>query len=312
MSTFSGYALRFISGKYQGGEFPLPSAGQVVIGRGSDLDMVLVEDMVSRRHAMLESQGGDVLIQDMGSTNGTFVNGEKIKRAKLAEGDRVLIGTSILKLVVADPAIVQSSQGYNKDQLNAMLQAQSENSGASTDTMSGNIADIPLPDLLQMFGTNRKTGVLSVRNDEGDSGRIYLRDGRIFYALLNNDDELGPTKALFRMVAWQDGEFRLGPPSEDEFMMELDQPTEALIMEALRHLDELRQLESKLPEPEDMLTVPRPLEAPLVDLDRLQLEIFQLCLNLGFFQSVLDQSPYPDLQTATVVAALLERGYVRV
>ena len=36
-------ALRFISGKYQGGEFPLPESGEIVIGRSSELDMVLVE-----------------------------------------------------------------------------------------------------------------------------------------------------------------------------------------------------------------------------------------------------------------------------
>ena len=42
-----GYALRFISGKYQGGEFPLPVNREIVVGRSSELDMVLVEDMVS-------------------------------------------------------------------------------------------------------------------------------------------------------------------------------------------------------------------------------------------------------------------------
>src|SRR6185436_5125887 len=77
-------ALRFISGKYQGGEFPLGTQHEIVVGRSSELDMVLIEDL--------------------GSTNGTFVNGEKIKRATLKEGDRVLIGTSILKVVSTDPS----------------------------------------------------------------------------------------------------------------------------------------------------------------------------------------------------------------
>ena len=51
------YALRFISGKYQGGEFPLPANSEVVVGRASDLDMVLVEDMVSRRHSKITVNG---------------------------------------------------------------------------------------------------------------------------------------------------------------------------------------------------------------------------------------------------------------
>ena len=55
-----GYALRFISGKYQGGEFPLPINREIVVGRSSELDMVLVEDMVSRRHAKIIVSDGDI------------------------------------------------------------------------------------------------------------------------------------------------------------------------------------------------------------------------------------------------------------
>src|SRR6476660_8010670 len=104
------WALRFISGKYQGGEFPLRMDREIVIGRSSDLDMVLVEDMVSRKHAKIATTGGQIVIQDMGSTNGTFVNGEKVKKARLKEGDRILIGTSIIKLVAVDTSQVVSEE----------------------------------------------------------------------------------------------------------------------------------------------------------------------------------------------------------
>ena len=60
------YALRFISGKYQGGEFPLRMNREIIIGRSSDLDMVLVEDMVSRKHAKIETFANVITIQDMG------------------------------------------------------------------------------------------------------------------------------------------------------------------------------------------------------------------------------------------------------
>ena len=59
------YALKFISGKYQGGEFPLKPEKQVIIGRSSDLDMVLVEDMVSRKHAKITCASGKILIEDL-------------------------------------------------------------------------------------------------------------------------------------------------------------------------------------------------------------------------------------------------------
>ena len=56
--TDRAYALRFISGKYQGGEFPLIDSGELVIGRASDLDLVLIEDMVSRKHAKISVHDG--------------------------------------------------------------------------------------------------------------------------------------------------------------------------------------------------------------------------------------------------------------
>src|SRR5450755_1457684 len=86
-----GLALRFISEKYQGGEVPL-NRKELVVGRSSDLDLVLIEDMVSRRHARFLVDGTAVTLQDLGSTNGTFVNGEKVKQSRLSPGDRILIG----------------------------------------------------------------------------------------------------------------------------------------------------------------------------------------------------------------------------
>src|SRR5579883_2009968 len=120
------YALRFISGKYQGGEFPLRMDREIIIGRSSDLDMVLVEDMVSRKHAKIATTSGQVLIQDLGSTNGTFVNGEKIKKVRLKEGDRILIGTSIIKLVAVEGSapVEAMSEGEARDKLAAKADSQ--------------------------------------------------------------------------------------------------------------------------------------------------------------------------------------------
>ena len=309
--TSSGFALRFISGKYQGGEYPLPAEREIVIGRGGELDIVLVEDMVSRKHAKITTQQGKIVIQDLGSTNGTFVNGEKIKRARLKEGDRVLIGTSILKLIAAaDAKLDLSKSGATKEELNNALAELSKRQADKATTMSGTLSEVPLPDLLQLFSTNKKTGVLAVEKED-DKGRIFFKNGRITYAILNDNDDLGPLKALNRMVAWNDGEFRLGAPSDEEFMLELEEPTDQLVMDAVRMLDEYRRIADSLPELEDMLQVPKPLTPPLADLQREELEVFQLAMNLGFFQAVLDKSPFLDLKTAEIVKALMEREYLR-
>src|SRR5580658_2992101 len=172
------YVLRFISGKYQGGEFPIVPDRQIVVGRSSELDMVLVEDMVSRKHARITMQADQIWIEDLGSTNGTFVNGEKIKRAHLKEGDRVLIGTSILKVIAGDAP--REGMDAKRELENVAQQRRT----SQQRTMSGSIEEVPLPDLLQLFGTSKKSGVLVVRTDD-DVGRIYLKKGVVAYALIN-------------------------------------------------------------------------------------------------------------------------------
>ena len=100
------YVLRFISGKYQGGEFPIVNDKPIIVGRSSDLDMVLVEDMVSRKHARITMQQDQIWIEDLGSTNGSFVNDRRVESVALGEGDRIRIGTTtlIVEAIVAPDA----------------------------------------------------------------------------------------------------------------------------------------------------------------------------------------------------------------
>lgn len=197
------YALRFISGKYQGGEFPLHKGREIVIGRSSELEMVLIEDMVSRRHAAITVNGDELTIADVGSTNGTFVNGEKVKRARLKEGDRILIGTSIMKVVTVDPAGTNMTEAEARVQLKKRGQQQMQKTSASTRAMTGNIEEIPLPDLLQLFSTSKRTGVLTVSGPNGSTGQIYLRKGQLYYATIDDSYEMKPDKAAYRILTWE-------------------------------------------------------------------------------------------------------------
>lgn len=65
---------------------------QVSIGRGPDNDIVLDHVSMSGSHAMIHNVGGTFQVQDLGSTNGTFVNGAAISEAVLANGYRVQFG----------------------------------------------------------------------------------------------------------------------------------------------------------------------------------------------------------------------------
>jgi hypothetical protein len=302
-----GYALRFISGKYQGGEFPLTADGEIVIGRSSDLDMVLVEDMVSRKHAKISCSNGKITIEDLRSTNGTFVNGEKVEQGRLKEGDRILIGTSILKLVRTLGVQNRVDSRQINQELEAMASAKARSSGGS---MSGQIEEVPIPDLLQLFSTSKKNGVLTVTTPEHE-GRIYLRQGRIYYALIDGDPSLGPRKSFFRIIGWDSGAFELGPPDEAEFSVELDESTEALLMEGLRQLDELRKIEGELPPRQEKLALAVPLQAQLRELTPAQLDVLQAAINAPSVGAVLDRSPMTDRDAVEALLHLIKNDYLR-
>jgi hypothetical protein len=67
------------------------------IGRAPGCDVTLTDPAVSRRHARILRRDDAWLIQDLGSTNGTFVNDEPVTERALEDGDRITIGTSILE-----------------------------------------------------------------------------------------------------------------------------------------------------------------------------------------------------------------------
>ncbi len=74
--------------------------GSLGIGRGDDSDLQLLDDHVSRRHARLEVQHGVVWLRDLGSSNGSFVNGERIRGAcRLFHGDEIRFDAIAFQLV---------------------------------------------------------------------------------------------------------------------------------------------------------------------------------------------------------------------
>lgn len=69
------------------------------IGRDTGNDLVLESDLVSRRHAVLRIEGSVVVLEDLDSTNGTWVNGARVRRRVLANHDEVELGECVLRLV---------------------------------------------------------------------------------------------------------------------------------------------------------------------------------------------------------------------
>jgi hypothetical protein len=68
------------------------------IGRGPECELVLRDSRVSRRHARLSARNGVLVLTDLGSTNGTRVNGHRVTEVVLGAGDRILVGETVLTI----------------------------------------------------------------------------------------------------------------------------------------------------------------------------------------------------------------------
>jgi pSer/pThr/pTyr-binding forkhead associated (FHA) protein len=306
------YALRFVSGKYQGGEFPLSDGEEVVVGRSSDLDMVLVEEMVSRKHAVFRLSAGVLTVQDQGSTNGTFVNGERIEKATLNEGDRVLIGTSILRVVGSDATSpVEGRRALLDNATQKAVRPRTNEPPASQEPprMSGSLEEIPLPDLMQLFSTSKKSGVLVLRSSES-TARLYLDLGRIRHAEINTSPNLTPVKAVYRLLGFTRGQFALDPPDDRKFEQPLDLGATEVLMEGFRQLDELGTLKERMPSHDAVLSLPKDLPGRLRDLPPEDLDWLEIAFKGRTFGGALDVASGSDLETARGLLGLMERGWL--
>jgi diguanylate cyclase (GGDEF)-like protein len=85
------------------GEMYKIESEETIIGRGQRAAIRLFDDGISREHAKITVEGSRIILADLGSTNGTYCNGLKVDRKELADGDKILVGsTTILKFTYHD------------------------------------------------------------------------------------------------------------------------------------------------------------------------------------------------------------------
>ena len=99
--AFAGRPRLLVSGPEPGSDAHLQRTYELtspvtMLGRGTDCDLRLVDPGVSRHHAELRVEGDEVVLVDLGSTNGTFVNSEPVRRIALTDGTRVTLGRTTL------------------------------------------------------------------------------------------------------------------------------------------------------------------------------------------------------------------------
>lgn len=93
------FSLAVIAGAQAGSVFQITKP-RIFLGRGSAMDVQVKDSEVSRRHAMIEIRGDGAALVDLGATNGTFVEGERIDRAEIDNQSEFTLGSTTMMLIV--------------------------------------------------------------------------------------------------------------------------------------------------------------------------------------------------------------------
>src|SRR5687768_18528433 len=102
--------LRILAGPYKGRVFNFTQPDTFLIGRTDDSHLCLTEDkFFSRHHCLLEVTPPRCFLRDLGSTNGTFVNGQRVTEANLKSGDQIQGGETVLLVEVSADEIGRAS-----------------------------------------------------------------------------------------------------------------------------------------------------------------------------------------------------------
>ncbi len=89
------FRLRTIEGMPPDGVYSIVEKSR--IGRSEECEILLADPSVSRAHAIVEVDSGEPMVRDLGSTNGTFVNGRRVERESLRNGDELLFGKTRMR-----------------------------------------------------------------------------------------------------------------------------------------------------------------------------------------------------------------------
>lgn len=303
------YALQFIAGKYEGGSFVVPDDKEMFIGRATDVEVVLIEDMVSRRHARLDSRHGKLTLTDLGSTNGTFVNGERIEACELEMQDRVLVGTSMLRVVGAADVAGQTVEVNLRathvadPAADAAPAPQPVDPGPPT---RGELTEGALPTLLRDYADAEKDGALVLTLGD-DQVTLALQNGALVHASLASDPQVTPLNALRHVLAWPEGEFAL-QPAEGGVPQSFSEATQSLLAEAERQNADSRRRYNDVWRDAPNIALQRPMRTPLRALQPERLDALQLALEWHTIEAVLEHAHHDDYALLQHLGALVEAG----
>lgn len=190
----------------------------LVVGRTQECDLTVPSSQVSRQHAEFRWAEGKPILVDLGSQNGTLVNGRPIHGEHVLEDeDEIEFGPFMCTFRREGGA--GGGDADTNDMTQPML----------SDAMAGRLDQMKLSDLLQTLHLNEKTGTLEVFGSDGE-GQVVLQNGTPVYA--ESGGQEGPA-AVFALLGFSSGQFSFSGDLP-EVGRNITQSMDALLGEAER------------------------------------------------------------------------------
>jgi hypothetical protein len=278
---------------------------RVSIGRHESNEIRLLSRAVSNFHAEILKEDGALVIRDLGSTNGTRVNGERVERSRVSPGDSIRIGNHVLSLQLrpaggaADSPASVGVDSFGPGSFGKILPAKAR----SVDE-SGTI-DMSLPDLLRRLAA-RPGAHRALLEREGRRAQAFFNGQRLFH--VEYEGTVGE-KALYRLFGWHQGSYEIQTLEDAASLpVSICLPLDALIVEGMDHAQELGKLVAGLPPLATPLRLKEDCPLPLTAHSPAEVEIFQAIIRHETIEKVLEKSPWTDVRVARLIESLLRKG----
>jgi pSer/pThr/pTyr-binding forkhead associated (FHA) protein/ribosomal protein L37E len=169
-----------------------------VFGRKSECDMTIASPKISRKHSEVVWRDKQPVLRDLGSENGTEVNGKPIKERVLEDEDEITIGPFM--------CTYRCLQGRTSIQVaQELLDSQADTQSMSVAAMTGTLKDMSVYELLETLSFNQKSGTLEVYNPQAAEGQVVMEQGYPLYAQVGG---LRGEAAVYHILEWGEGTYR--------------------------------------------------------------------------------------------------------
>ena len=312
LSGVQPISLSQITGPGSPRKFRVLPFEEVVLGRDEECEIILDEDPVSRKHAKLLYHGSQPELLDLGSTNGTFLNGKRVHRAFLTDSSRVQVGSSNFVVEAAKDVTIESPPdgSVTPNGLASLLQKSKNRSTPSpqqASAISGRLSELRLPSLLQMIESDRATGTLVILHG-GQEGKLHIHQGVVRHASL---DRASGLKALYRLMALDEGGFEFYIPGRNPGFDTVAGDMQKHLLEAMRQKDELAVYKKRLPSPEVRLTLNGDKVIPVHKVPAPYFEVMAAVRRHQTVDRVIEHCPIPDFEVCHILLVLLQHEIVQ-